>query len=296
MTIGPLRYEFIAHDETAGNFLNHLQQHVEAMPFRSPARRIIHLIYYRFTCEEHDEINRDRLPNALAALLPAGAPRKGWNLNGDETGILTWWHSETRHAFFTVGTFESEFDFAYQLPWRLMIEDIIHMGGCLIHGGLAVVGEEGWLFTAPPGGGKTTALSRLTSPWRVVADDAALVWPDGTGGFLASALPTWSVILGVNDPLPAISRWEVGRSLRVAGILLLKQGKEDRVIPLPPVAAASHLYRALSEHPRLIQNRAGIKDRLFNAACRLARGVPAWELELTIDGPFWDAIPGEVPT
>lgn len=90
--------------------------------------------------------------------------------------------------------------------------------------------------------------------------------------------------------ISAITRWEVGHPMPVAGIVFLEKGQRVRARRLTPIAAAPHLYRALSEHPRLVQNRNEMRALLFRTACRLTRSLPAWELELTIDGDFSDLL------
>jgi SynChlorMet cassette protein ScmC len=171
-----------------------------------------------------------------------------------------------------------------------MVEDIIRLGGGLFHGGLAVLRGRGYLFTAPPGGGKTTALSRMPRPWRVLADDAALVWPIGKGTFLASPLPTWGdLVRNEKGPL-RVKRWRISESVSVCGVFLLKKAPRERLMPFPPLRTARPLYLAFSEHPTVCRDRDPFRKQIFRAACALARAVPSWKLELTRGGEFWHII------
>jgi hypothetical protein len=292
ITIGPLRYRFIPHDAWGRDALDRISRHVACSPFVDSPDRIVHLFEFRLTRRDKDEMNDDCLPERLAGLLPADFPGSGWHPTGDETGHMTWCHDGTSHTLLTGNTMPILYQGPFQLPWQAMFMDITRRGGGVLHGGLAVRDGRGYLFTAPPGGGKTTALSRIPLPWRVRADDAALVWPDSAGAFRASPLPTWSVLLGVNSPLPAIGRWHVGDSWPIAGVILLEKAAHERISSLPPVAAAHHLYLALSEHPRVMTNRIPFRRLIFHNSCRLVREVPAWRLELTRDGEFWDVLRG----
>jgi len=62
-------------------------------------------------------------------------------------------------------------------------------GGFLLHG--ALIEKDGWsVILAGPGGvGKTTASSRLRSPWRSLSDDATLVVRDVHGTYWAHPWP-----------------------------------------------------------------------------------------------------------
>jgi len=171
-----------------------------------------------------------------------------------------------------------------------MVEDIIRLGGGLFHGGLALLGGRGYLFTAPSGGGKTTALSRMPRPWRVLADDAALVWPVGKGTFLAGPLPTWGdLVRNERGPL-RVKRWGISESVRVCGVFLLKKARRERLIPFSPLRTARPLYLAFSEHPTVCRDRDPFRKQIFRAACALARAVRSWKLELTRGGEFWHII------
>jgi hypothetical protein len=290
LLLGPLRYEFVAHDAWAAQALSRLREHVECLGFDGPAQRVFHAGEFRLTARESAQINADVLPKRLADILPT-PPRRGWRLTGDETGHMSWCHPRIRHAIWSHGTVAARADAPFQLPWQPILEDIVEQGGAIIHAGLALSPETCCLVTAPPGGGKTTALSRMPEPWRVLADDAALVWPVANRGFAASPLPTWSVLLGRGAPLRGIGQWQVGRCFGVARTVILKKSIRDRLVRLDDIRAAPHLYRAVSEHPRVVSNRVAFRSALFHTACRLSREHPAWELELTVDGRLWDLLP-----
>ncbi|MEI6503979.1 MAG: hypothetical protein WCP21_23450, partial [Armatimonadota bacterium] len=162
--------------------------------------------------------------------------------------------------------------------------------GGILHGGLALQGGRGYLFTAPPGGGKSTALSRLPAPWEVLSDDAALVWFDAEGHPWASPLPTWSALLGRGSMLSADHIPRATEKVSIAGALLLQKALSERIVALSPIDAAPPLYRALCEHPAMLGQRRLCKAALFHCACELARKAPVWQLELRKDGAFWETL------
>jgi hypothetical protein len=291
LTIGPLHYEFRAHDAWAEDALARLRTHVVCVEFAGSPDRMVHLAALGMTEDENDQINQDWLPGCFATLLPEGSPCRGWWLTGDETGYLTFRHDGTRQVLWIFGSIPALFRAPFQLPWPALLDDIVACGGGILHGGLIARGGHGYLVTAPPGGGKTTTISRLPAGWRVLADDACLVWPGAGETFLASPLPTWSVLLGRGEVLPAIGRWQIGASVPVGGILLLSKGDRDRLTPLPVLQALPALYQALFEHPQVVTNGNRHCTRLFDVARDLARAAPVWRLEATLDGQPWEGLP-----
>jgi len=288
LTIGPLHYEFHAHDAWGVDALQRLRANVVVLDFLGAADRVLHLADLGMTSDEHNDVNRDWLPERYAALLPEDAPRQGWRLTGDETGHLTFRHDATWHGLCIFGAIPADSQGPFQLPWPPLLEDIVAREGAILHGGLIAQCEQAYIITAPSGGGKTTTISRLPADWRVLADDACLVWPGREGKFLASPLPTWSVVLGRGEPLPAVGRWQIGGVILVAGILFLKKGKQDQVKLLQPLKALPLLYQAISEHPRVVTNRESHRARLFDVARALAGATATWQLDAALDGQFWE--------
>jgi SynChlorMet cassette protein ScmC len=297
LTFGPLHYQLLAHDAWGEETLGRLQRTLDCTAFAGAPDRVVHLLVFRVTPQDRQQqgINSVYLPDRLAQVLPGSPPRLGWKHVTDTTGRKAWYHPEMIHSIWTYDAGWDDGQVPMQLPWQLILEDIVQRGGGIFHGGLAILENRGYLFTAPPGGGKTTALLRMPSPWKTLSDDAALVWPAGNGAFRASPLPTWSVLLGRDEGAPGIDRWKVDTSFEIVKVILLKKARQDRLFPLPPFEAAQLLYRAFSEHPRVVSNRDPFRKRLFHAACDLARAVPSWELELTRAGDFWSLLQDDLP-
>jgi hypothetical protein len=290
LRFGPAQYRLVAHDAWGRKAISRLARNAKTSPFTGTPDRIFHLLEFRSSGDEYVETGAGLLPDRLADLIPGRSPMRGWRRIGDDFGCFYWTHPRSGHALWASDTSFEGTPPSFWLPWPLMVEDAIRMGGGLFHGGLAVLQGRGYLFTAPAGGGKTTALSRMPRPWRVLADDAALVWPSGHGTFLASPLPTWgNLVRNEKGPLRAM-RWRVSEAVRVSGLFLLKKAPHERLIPFPPLRTARPLYLAFSEHPTVSRDRDPFRKQIFRTACALARAVPSWKLELTRGGKFWHII------
>jgi hypothetical protein len=285
--IGPLGYQFLAHDALSREALSRFSKGVHPIPFSGCPDRTLHLLEFHPSRDEWAQIRQCSLPTRLIDRLPIEIPTQGWMLMDDFAGGSCWHHDQAPVSLWTFGLVEPEYEPAFQLPWALLLQDIVRLGGALVHGGLAVLGASAHLFTAPPGGGKTTALARLPSPWSVLSDDAALIWPAGDHSFLASPLPTWGVLTGRSEPLPAIVRCRIGQSTELSGAVILEKSGSESFAALSPVDAAPHLYRACCEHPTVVGVRHRHRRHLFRLACQLARAVPTWHLRLTRSTDYW---------
>jgi len=288
LSFGPLRYQLLAHDAWGKAALVRLGENLDCITFSAARDRIIHLLDFRPDAQERKEMFARLLPARLAQVLPDPELRQGWRATDDDTAHACWMHPDTSQVIWTFGIATAHYEASFQLPWQPIFADIVQRDGGLMHSGLVLLGNRGYLVTAPPSGGKTTALYRLPPPWRVLSDDAALVWPDPDGGFWASPLPTWGVLVRTARKRPVAGRWQVATACPVGGTVVLHKAEQEKMHSLAPIAAAPHLYRAFSEHPRVLASRQPWRKKLFLVACELARATPCWELELTRSGNYWD--------
>ena len=221
-------------------------------------------------------------------MLPDDAPRQGWSVGGDRFGGCVWIHPE-----FVTGLWmhwrppAQPTERQFWLPWVALVLDIVRLGGTLLHGGLAAHNGQAFLFAAPPGGGKTTALSRLPAPWQLLSDDAALVWRDEGGAFAASPLPTWGALLRGEGHPSYIDVWRLGERCRVAGLLLLEKSTDEGLDVIEPIRGARELYERIVEHPAVLERRTRFREPIFRLGCTLAREVPLRRLRLRRDSAFW---------
>jgi SynChlorMet cassette protein ScmC len=168
-------------------------------------------------------------------------------------------------------------------------------GGMLVHSALAQYGEHGVLLAGRSGIGKTTASLRLPPPWRSVSDDATLVVRNQEGKYRAHPWPTWSRLIGDNKWDEGCS-WNVHKAVPLRAVFLLEQGDEDRAEPAGPGHAAGMLAELVRQTSRYLQRHMTIDEisalnlHLFNNVCSLAKAVPSYTLQATLEGEFWKEI------
>lgn len=290
LTIGPLHYELVAHDNWGVEALAQLAANMTCTEYAGSSTRIFHLGYIEMTVEENIQLNQDKLPDRFASLLFDAVPRDGWKMCGDEIGCWTFWHDQIQQGLIVIGAIPNTYKARFYFPWPAMLYDIIRRGGGIFHGGLIERGDKYYIITAPPGGGKTTAIGRLPIEWQVFADDACLIWPDRNGKFWASPLPTWSVIISRSQPLPAIGLVQIGLTMPVSGIIILNKEKQDRLLLLDHSEILLPIFQALCEHPRVVQEQYHSRTELFDIAHKIVNACPSWQLDITLDGDFWNLL------
>jgi len=177
-------------------------------------------------------------------------------------------------------------------------------GGVLLHSGLASLpspspppGRTEWgvLLAGRSGVGKSTAARRLPPPWRALADEATLIVKDKKGMYWAHPWLTWSRFFGPGKG-DGGDVWEVQRAVPLRAIFILEQGAADRVEPL----GAGHAVALLAELARQTaahflhglppDEMAAFNRRRFENLCALARSVPAYVLDVSLTGAFWEKI------
>ena len=171
-------------------------------------------------------------------------------------------------------------------------------GGLLLHGALAEYRGSGFIMAGPGTIGKSTASSRLPSPWRSLCDDKTLVVRDGMGRFWAHPWPTWSRFA---DGGPGGS-WAVEDAVPLRTIFFLDQSPTDLV---EPVSATQATALALASEVELVRevkfalDDAKAARMLTSGALRAAKGlastVPAYSLKLSLTGRFWEEIERVLP-
>ncbi len=286
LRLGPLRYLLLAHDPWGERTLQRLREEADCRSFEGRAHRTIHLLR-EGDAKPPERPTQGQVSGTLARWLPPGSPRKGWSIEIDSTLAVTAHHPRVSHSFWMQAARVTEGRLRFRLPWQILIPDIIGRGGGVLHAGLARSRERTFLFAAPSGGGKSTALARLPSTWKVEADDAVLIWPGRGAAVHASPLPTWSIMSG-RTPKPAwLSRWRPGQAFRVDEVVVLEKAPYLKRSKLEAAEAAPMLYRALCDHPETNRARHMFRRDLFVIACAAARALPASVLRLGLKDKFW---------
>jgi hypothetical protein len=281
ITFGPLYYHFLAYDDWAHDYLNCLRDNLHCVSFSENPHRTLHLLHFCFKRTEHDNAFHGILPDRLAKIF-SDVPKDNWRIIDTEMGYFSWYHDHCRHSFWTYCEEYVHTKAIYQLPWLALFNDLLMFDGGVLHGGLANFQNKGYLFIAPADGGKTTTLLKIPESWRVLADDAVLVWSKYRKIY-SSPMPTWSIMLGANHALPRIDGCRIGSAIQLKGVFRIIKAGQDGVELLPAITAVPHFYQALCEHPGIVQHRSPYKGKLFHIACNLANHLSSRSLYLTLD-------------
>lgn len=168
-------------------------------------------------------------------------------------------------------------------------------GGLLLHGALAERGGSGFVMAGPGTVGKSTASRRLPAPWLSLSDDMTLVVRDGRGGYLAHPWPTWSRFHAGGPG----GSWPVERAVPLRAVFFLSQSPSDKLEPVGAVQATALLLDSDFSLTRaagasITDSRSAVPEGI-EAAKALAAAVPAYKLELSLDGQFWNEIERVLP-
>ncbi|MCX5686440.1 MAG: SynChlorMet cassette protein ScmC [Candidatus Omnitrophica bacterium] len=164
--------------------------------------------------------------------------------------------------------------------------------GLPLHAALIEKNGKGILLAGPGDTGKSTCCRRVPPPWKALCDDESLVVLNKRRRYLVHPFPTWS------DRLYKRSQktWDVESHLPLLAVFFLKQAKADKAIRLGQARAAALINESaaqiLSRSLRGLDARKEKRLRLsvFDNACRLAKTIPAYTLNFTRNGRFWDSI------
>jgi hypothetical protein len=181
-------------------------------------------------------------------------------------------------------------------------------GGVLLHSGLtaypgsqpqspsrSTLSEHGILLAGRSGVGKSTAIQRLPSPWRTLADDVTLVVRDEPGTYWAHPWPTWSRFFG-EEAGDGSDTWDVQQAVPLQAIFVLEQGEMDQAEPVGPgqaVCLLAELASQTSAHflrGMPLDEIAVFNLQRFENLCDLVQAVPAFMLDVSLSGAFWQEI------
>jgi len=174
---------------------------------------------------------------------------------------------------------------------KLIALESLSQGGLLLHCALAEYKGAGYVMAGPSGVGKSTASNRLPLPHRSLCDDRTLVVRDSTGQYWAHPWPTWSQLHDGRD-----SSWPVENAVPLRGMFFLGQSASVRLQPTGRTQTTALIMESAFDLilaiARLSEVSASTKlwENHLGAAKALAAAVPAYSLEMSLDGEFWNEI------
>ncbi len=172
--------------------------------------------------------------------------------------------------------------------------NVLYQGGLPLHAALIERDGIGIAIAAPGGTGKSTCTHRIPHPWRAFCDDELLIVLDKKGVYHAHPFPTWS---RCNTQKPG-ETWKVQTHVPLSAIFFLKKSQKDEVSFLSFSQSASLIYKlSLPVFSRILEPNdqdqcIAIKKLIFENACDIAKTIPAFILEATLKGRFWEPIDG----
>ena len=250
-------WQITGRDEGASVILSSLKEILQLRSFNGPCRRLI------LTTGDRRAFVPDTAPDGLEISLP---------LLDD--------------ADYSPGA-------VFAQAMRPVCRDLQSRGGLFIHGAVAERDGLGVIMAGVSGIGKTTACSRLPSPWRCRSDDKALVVRDREGHYWAHPWPTWSRFRRSGTG----GSWEVSRAVALEGLFFLAQAPEDRVEPIKTGHAACMLVETCQEAAFLSLELGDTGEGLrmqrlkrFDSICELVKSIPSFMLHVSVTGSFWNEI------
>ena len=167
--------------------------------------------------------------------------------------------------------------------------------GCLpVHAACANLSGKGIIIAAPGNTGKSTCSRRLPTPWKSLCDDETLIMKHEKGFYL-HPFPTWSDYFEQRTP----SVFPVEKSTPCSALFFLEQGTQDQVTLLPKSEATVRLCEAAKQmcNGRLRSHKKEDTEytkmmymQIFNTACVITKDIPAYQLQATKNGRFWEHI------
>jgi SynChlorMet cassette protein ScmC len=168
----------------------------------------------------------------------------------------------------------------------------LYQGGLPLHAALVERGGIGVAIAAPGGTGKSTCARRIPQPWKAMCDDEILIVRDKKDIYHAHPFPTWSRC----NTQEVRETWNVQAHVPISAVFFLKKSQKDEVNFLSFSQSAALIYKlSLPVFDRILESidqeeYTIIKKLIFENACNIAKSIPAFILEASLDGKFWEAI------
>jgi SynChlorMet cassette protein ScmC len=289
LTIGPLRRRLIAEaglqDWLAG--FAHILELKPLAPDAAAKAKDARMFFLKLESLKPGLRFQSFLRSSAA---PPGVPRFGWDLL-TFFPVFLWTHPQAPDIFCEVFLGErGELNVEAMIRTCFPIyEHAILAGGFPLHAALVTRNGSGVALTASGGTGKSTCARRIAAPWRPLCDDTVLVLPSDAGGYEAYPFATWSDYLWKRSQ----GTWNAASHVPLKTVFFLKQAPKDAAKSIGQGEAAIYLSRASGEILMPFMRHLGpdrariLRTRAFDSACMLAKSVPAFILDVSLEGEFW---------
>ncbi|MFH0821120.1 MAG: SynChlorMet cassette protein ScmC [Pseudomonadota bacterium] len=217
-----------------------------------------------------------------------------WGLLKDLALIKIWSHPEGSDLAVELLNTHLE-NIEITMMWQSLhtvYETVISEGGLPLHAALIEHGGRGVLLAGAGGAGKTTCCRRLPASWRALSDDETVIVPMPGGKWHAHPFPTWSGCIKGTD----LRTWNIGSGIPISAVFFIRKADRDDAGLLSNGSAAVRIYESSRQITLSRVNalppveRREWRKTLFENSCRSASGVPAFDLGVSLNGPFWRII------
>jgi SynChlorMet cassette protein ScmC len=227
----------------------------------------------------------------LTRNISGGLPDTGWEAH-DLRSLQLWTHRDVPDVICEMGD-EEDHDLNIVRMWLCLspvYKRALESGGLPLHAALVERNGTGVLLAAPGGTGKSTCCRRIVPPWKALCDDLTVAVADTDRQYRVHPFPTWSDYLWERSG----TTWDVQQHLPLSALFFLEQGTTDEVIPLGKGQAsvlitesAAQVYQSIWRN-LLPEEERRFKKKIFENACELAKGIPAFQLRVSLNGRFWE--------
>jgi len=233
----------------------------------------------------------ENLPQAI--MLKDSLPGDGWRPSPMGT-LRTWDHEGSRDRIIEVPPALYDLTTLISAMSHVMVyisREAMKEGGLPFHGALVEKEGRGIILAGPGGAGKSTCCARLPSSWRALCDDAVLVIPGSSEGYLAHPMPTWSDLW-----IRKLKKsWKAEEALPLSLVLFIEQAPHDALEFIGKGLASVRMVESAAQAAMVEMERDGGRKRLirkvlYQSASQCAKIVPSATLRVSPAGPFWEKI------
>ncbi len=205
-------------------------------------------------------------------------------------GNIIWYNDQTPDLYCQIVK-EDSFDENIYNMWALIhaiYRRAVNIGGTPFHAALAERNGNGIIFAAPGYGGKSTTSRRLSNNFLLHSDDEVLVLPDDQGNYLAHPFPTWSNFLYKRPK----TMWDVRKEIPLKAAFFVAKSDVDEIAPLKTFQASAFYYQSIRQimrrgwHLSGKEIRSKLEEKCIDIAVGIAKSVPAFKIQLTLEGSF----------
>jgi SynChlorMet cassette protein ScmC len=171
-------------------------------------------------------------------------------------------------------------------------EEIISKGGLPIHGGLIEKNGIGAILAGPSHAGKSTCCRRVSDDWQALCDDETVMVNENDRACVGHPFPTWSEYVWGRSR----KTWNVKTRVPVKAIFFLRQAEKDAIEAMGKGEATIGIYRSAIQKCFFYIDKmekdvsVKLKREIFHNACHLSNIIPAYTLNVSLHGRFWDMI------